>query len=79
MSRKSVVGGFEIAVVEVGEAGLFADEPAADRAAGDENGSGGAVVGALVGVGGDPATELGVGRGLHSRGCNPKRLTGSPL
>src|ERR1700742_741727 len=40
-----VGGGFEIAVVEVGEAGFVAEEAALDRCPGDEHRASGAVIG----------------------------------
>src|ERR1700681_4941676 len=48
----------EVAVVKVGEAGFVAVEPALDRCPGDEDWPGGAMVGALGGVGRNPAPEF---------------------
>ena len=55
----------EVAVVEVGQAGLGAVEAAPHPAAEQEHRAGGAVVGAVAAVGPHPAAELGVDQHHH--------------
>ena len=57
----------QVAVVERGQARLVAEEAAAHAGAGDEHRAGGAVVGAVAGVGRHPPAELGVDRDHHRR------------
>src|SRR5689334_3178550 len=58
--RAEVEAGTEIAVVEVGQAGLGPVEPAVHPAPEDEHRTGGPVVGSVAGVRRDPPAELGV-------------------
>ena len=59
--RRAEVGGeLEVAGVQVGQAGLLAENPPLTEWPATQYRSGRAVVGALVGVGGHPPAELGV-------------------
>src|SRR5687768_2874447 len=65
VNATEVGGELEVVLVEVGEAGVLADEAGLDAGAGDEHGGGCAVVGSLTGVLADPAAELAEGHREH--------------